>query len=140
MAIIGNSYGAIITKGLGFPACCAIITAPFGLSCGCEVTPVPPGPNSGGGSVVYMTPVAFPLSNRVDTSNKLVIITVRHNDKIKWKKQYVVDKKKAAIAVTTINFINVVKEKTSIFVNNVRQVTASVVARFIDKYPPDNKE
>lgn len=140
MPLVNNNYGLIITRGLGGPACCAIITAPFGLACGCEVTPVPPGPNSGGGSVVYMTPVAFPLSNRVDTDNKLVIITVKHKENIKWRKQYVVDKKKAAIIVSTINFVNVVKEKTSIFVNNLRQVTATVIARFVDKYPPDDKE
>lgn len=135
MAVVGNKYGAIITKGLGFPACCAIITAPFGLVCGCIVEPVPPPDNAGGGGG-GLYPVLPPLyhtprGQRVPTiDTRLVTITIKMKDKEVWRRKYVVNKYKGDIVVNVINIINRIKEKTSVGVNNIRQVVRRVSVWF----------
>lgn len=139
MALINNAYGAIITKGLGFPACCYLLTAPFGLACGCEITPVPPNVGTGGSTPVYLTPLVVPLGQRIDTNTRLVILTIKHRENLKWKKEYIISKRKAAILVEVLNFVNAVKDKTAITVSNLKQAALRVIAKVRNKYP-DNKE
>ncbi len=137
MAIINNAKGLIITNGLGGPACCALLTAGFGtgLVCGCkfQVEIV-----TGGGPYIA-APYFSPIGQKLDQETRLVLIRVVYDNEIRWRKQYIIDKPKADILVEIIGFINAIKDKTSILVQNLKQTTAKVIATFVDKYP-DKKD
>jgi hypothetical protein len=129
MTIPTNTYSAIITKGLGFDACCALITAQFSLVCGCSINIVVK--DAGGGP--YQIPAYYtPINQKIDVNTRMVMITVstRTNS---WKKMYVVDRQKAAILIEIIGFINAVKDRTSIAVHGLRQTVRKVTAWLVNK-------
>jgi len=130
MTIPTHTYSAIITKGLCFPACCALLTANFGLICGCQIVVVVEEAKGGG---PFHIPAYFtPIGQKIDTNTRMVMITVTTREH-QWKKMYVVDRKKAAILIEIIGFINTIKDKTSIAVHGLKQAVRTVTAWFVDK-------
>ena len=106
MALINNAKGLIITGGLGGPACCALLTASFGLVCGCsfrvEVV-------SGGGYYPHhvVTPYYTPMRSPAQETC-LVMVDVKIQN-FHWKKSYVVDKGKGDTVISIVDKINKIK-------------------------------
>lgn len=125
MSLVSTAGGLIITKGLGGPACCSLITAVFGLVCGC--TFVPPTPPSIGGGGPY-NPILFtPIGQKIDNNSKIVMITVTMGEH-QWKKMYAIDRDKQAIAAEVYDFFNSVQRNTNISVLDFTKVDVQITA------------
>lgn len=127
--LFNNNYSLIITKGLGGPRCCALITAQFGLVCGCKIEVVLPG---GGGPYPGSEMLYTPTTTKLNRSTALVIVTVKIKEHT-FRKQYVIDREKAEIMVSVREFVNVIKEKIQLKVDNIKEVTKKVIVKLFDK-------
>lgn len=132
MSLFKNSYSGLITKGLGMPACCGLLTMGFGVFfCTVEViTPPPPG-GGGGGSIAIKPGVHVPWRpKQIKGKTKTVQITVKFSKDRAWRRAYIVNNVRADILVKVINVINSTASRFSVGVNRVRQVTKQVTAVF----------
>lgn len=130
MALFNNTYSGLITKGLGMPACCGLITMGFGVFfCKVEIIQPPPG-NGGGGGYVTSPGVYVPWPKKITSSTKMVLITVKFSEDKTWRRSYVVDSVKAAIIVRSVNLINAAVSRMSVGVEAIKQASKRVVARF----------
>lgn len=128
MAIYTTNYSALITKGLGGPACCGIITAQFGINCGCSISVIPVPEGKGGGG-----PVAgfyVPLPKKLQQRTKMVLVTVKFSPTWTWRRSYVVHTNKADMIVKVINFANNMKDKVAVGVEKIKTAKRTVAARF----------
>lgn len=131
MALFKNSYSGLITKGLGMPACCGLITMGFGLFfCKIEVIEPPPEGGSGGGSFATHPGIMVPFRTKIQQKTKNVQITVKFSKKQAWRRSYVVTTRKADIVVKVINIVNAVTSKLTVGIDRVRQATKRVTAVF----------
>lgn len=132
MAIFTNNYSMLITRGLGGPACCTLLTASFGLVCGCTVQVVePPTPGGGGGSFavepgIY---VPWPKANLRDC-DRVVVVTVKFSPEKVWRKSYAVDVCNVNRMVKVINIVNAATRRLAVGVENVKHAARRVTALF----------
>lgn len=132
MALFKHSYSGLITGGLGMPACCGLITMGFSVfKCTIEIVnpPKPPSGGGGGGHVPVGRVGSVPLTRQLHHSSKLVTVTVQYKDH-KWKKTYTVEKTRAKIVVSIVNFINKAKKHVMVGVDAVRKLKQRVAATF----------
>ena len=129
MAIYTHNYSAIILKGLGGAACCALLTANFGLNCGCSIEVVIPPPiNTGGGGPVGGFFVPFP--KKLEQRTRLVLVTVKFSREMAWRRSYVVDVSRSDMIVKVINIVNSFKDGLSVGVDKIRTAGHTVMAIF----------
>ena len=131
MALISNAKGLLITGGLGGPACCAMLTAGFGLVCGCQfqVQVI-----SGGGGYYphhVVTPYYTPMRALAQDSC-LVLIDVKLADN-HWRKSYVVDKGRGDTIIKIINGINRVKSSVVGAATSFKRAIKKAFVYFSDK-------
>jgi hypothetical protein len=134
MALFNNTYSGLITKGLGMPACCGLITMGFGLfKCTIEIIipPQPPSGGGGGGSYAVHPGVYVEWPKKITPKTKMVLITVKMGEKA-WRHSYTVDGRKASITVKAVEFINNTTHKISVGVDAVKSATRRVTAYFKD--------
>lgn len=132
MALYTHNYSAIITGGLGGSACCSILSANFGLNCGCTVEVVIPPPpiftgGSGGGPV---SGFFVPLPLKMKQQTRMVLVTVKFSQDNAWRRSYVVDVSRADMVVKIINLINTSRDKLSIGINQIKTIGRAVTAIF----------
>lgn len=131
MPLFNNTYSGLITKGLGLPACCGLITMGFGLfRCTIDVIPIPPTSGGGGGGGVSIRPgINVPFRQTRIAPDRIIRITVGISDK-KWSRAYTVDRSKAAIVVRVVNVVNSLHDRVSVNVSKlskiVRKITATI--------------
>lgn len=130
--MLTQNYSAIITKGLCAPACCALLTANFGLVCGCHISVIEPPTGGGGGFIPVQPGYLIPVDRTWTQSTRIVVINVKLGEHT-WRKHYVVDEPKAKYLVTAINIYNTIADKVRISVAKVKQTTKRVFATFLDK-------
>ncbi len=139
--------GAIITGGLGRPACRGMITvSPFQLLC--EVaTPVQPAGRTGGsiplapGEIgnLYQpieggsSAVGLPGGDGkfVDPSvygKKHIRIVLKMNE-YTIEKEYMIRDKHANYVVNIINMVNVTKQRMKVMASNIRRITTAAVVK-----------
>ncbi len=106
MAIITNAKGLIITGGLGGPACCALLTAPFSLVCGCVFVQITPG--TGGWAQFPVTNIPgvppgsayyTPAPKNYGREMRYVVVTLKWSGR-EWMRRYLVHKDIADMIVT----------------------------------------
>lgn len=129
MTLFNNTFSTIITWGLGAPACCTLLTANFGLACGCTIVVVPGG---GGGGQLTVPEFYTPMTPRWTKTTALVIVTVKIRDNV-YRRQYVVDRDKAAILISISNFIDRMKEKAQIGIGKITNATRRVAVKLLNK-------
>lgn len=115
-------------------ACCGIITMQFHLFV-CKISITPPPVSGGGGGGPYPTSPQMlytPLTNQWRNGTRLVIVTVKINDS-KWRVQYILDRTKVDILINVINFVNRMKDRSTILIDNIRLVIKKVMVRFNNK-------
>ena len=135
MSLVTKNYGLIITKGLGAPACCTLLTANFGLVCGCSVEIITPpvGGGGGGGGYIPVRPGYYiPVDRTWTKDTRIVVVTVKMGENT-WRKHYVVDEPKAQYLVTVANIINNVAGKVRISIEKIKHISKKIIATFIDK-------
>jgi len=115
MATIPNPTNRLITKGLGGPACQGLITMHFNLF-HVSIGPIPPNGNVGGGgpypyvgaanqATPQSNPLYYSLPNQdYNVDARYMMITVKIGAK-EFTKHYVLDKNKAAIAISTLKYM-----------------------------------
>jgi hypothetical protein len=132
MALFKNSYSGLITKGLGMPACCGMLTMGFGLFvCKIEVIVPPEGGSGGGGGSFAVHPgIYVPWPKKVSAKTKQVQITVKFKERPAWRRAYVIDSAKADIVVKVINIVNAVSSRVTVGVNQMRHAVKRVTAVF----------
>jgi hypothetical protein len=131
MALFTNNYSLLITKGLGGPACCAILTAGFGLVCGCTIQVVePPDGGGGGGSYAIEPGIYVPWPKKIPAKSKTVFISVKFSETKRWSRSYVLDAVRADMVVRAINVANAATRKLSVGVENVKHAARRVTALF----------
>lgn len=133
MALFNNTYSGLITKGLGMPACCGLLTMGFTLfKCTINVIPIPPTPGGGGGGGSYaIHPNVYQPFNRSRASRRRRLeIVVRVNDQHTWRRSYDVTMQAAGFVVRAMNIVNAATSKLSVTVNGLKRVTRQVFARF----------
>lgn len=128
-SLFNNNYSTIITKGLGAPACCALITASFGVNCGCSIEIIVP-PPSGGGGPVPISGFYVPFPKNLEKCDRIVLVTVKITEKMVWRRQYIVDVCNADKMVKAINFANNIKDKLIIGVDQIKHISGRVTAIF----------
>lgn len=134
MALFNNTYSGLITKGLGLPACCGMITMHFGLfKCKIEVSPPVTGGGGGGpypphlihhpargtptkGVINYHTP----RDPRV-TNSRYIYLTLKMGDKT-FEKIFSTDDNKADKIVNMVNIVNKAKKRILITINSIKSV------------------
>lgn len=134
MALFNNTYSGLITKGLGMPACCGLITMGFGLfKCTIEII-VPPLPPTGGGGGSYAVHpgVYVEWPKKITPRTKMVLITVKFDEKKAWRHSFTVDGRKADITVKAVEIVNKTANKIAVGVDNVKTAIKRVTARFDD--------
>lgn len=141
--MLNNAKGLIITGGLCGPACCALITAQFGLVCGCVFVEVAP-PGSGGWAQYPVTnipgvpkgsPYYTPAPKNYGKEMRYILVTVKWKER-EWKRSYLVSKDVADMLVSVSGVFNKVAVKVrGLFHatgNNV-QVAVSGLHRVVKK-------
>lgn len=133
MALFTNTHSGLITKGLGLPACCGLITMGFGVF-KCTITIPPPVVGVGGGGGPY-PPAAIlnpargtptkgyinyhtPRDPRV-ANTRYIQITLKLGDKT-FEKIFTTDDTGAEKVVRVVDVINKAKQRISIVVNNIK--------------------
>lgn len=125
MSLFNHNYSAIITKGLGNPACCSIIVAAFSLTGLCDIEIVVPPTRGGGGGGFYV-----PFPKALNQQTRMVLITIKFSETKSWRRSYVINTNKADIFVRVINFGNTIKDNIAIGINEIKSVGRRVVAIF----------
>lgn len=138
--------GAIITGGLGRPACRGMITSlPFQLVCEVIVPPIPPTKAVSGGSIPlapgeiqdFYQPVDSSLGTQpsegqfADPSvygKKVVKVTMRFQDHV-VEKEYLVTDKRAKHVIRIINLVNATKARMKVMASNIHRVTTRAVVK-----------
>lgn len=138
--MINSPVGSIITKGLGGPACCNLITAHFSLAKVCvEVVVTPVGIGGGGGSVpippghsihVLQQPVHLqsptgyvPFKPPVEMQNVHIKVSVHDNV---YEKDYIVPAFIPNAYVTIKNLTNRAIPSMKVIVNNITKVKTKI--------------
>ena len=129
MSLFTHTYSGIITRGLGLPACCGIITASFGLMCGCTIEVIIPPAGGGGGSFVSPS-FLVPFPENMKKCDRIILITVKFSEKNTWRKQFMVDVCNADKIVKVINIVNNMKDKISVGIDKIKQITRIVTTKF----------
>lgn len=133
MALFNNTYSGLVTKGLGMPACCGLITMGFGLfKCTIEVIIPPPSGGGGGGSYAVHPGVYVEWPKKLTPKTKMVLVTVKFSEDKVWRHSYTVDGRKADISVKAVNFLNTTMERISIGVDKIKKAARSVTTLFKD--------
>lgn len=127
-SIFTTNYSSIITKGLGTPACCSLITAQFGLNCGCFIEIITP-PPSGGGAIIHRG-ITVPLRPNIKQCDRIVLVTIKFSEKSVWRKRFIVDVCHTDRMVKVINIVNATMRNVSIGVNNIKKITHSITTIF----------
>lgn len=123
-------YSLLITKGMGLnPACCGLITNKFSLTTRCNIEIIVPPDVVGGGSFVSPQ-FLVPFPNNLKKCDRIVLITVKITDTHTWRKQFVVDVCNTDKFVKLGNLVNSVSSNISIGIENLKQLKATVVAKF----------
>lgn len=135
MALFNNTYSGLITKGLGMPsACCGLITMGFGLfKCTIEIIIPPPSGGGGGGSFAVHPGVYVQWPKKITPKTKMVLVTVKFDEKRVWRHSYTVDGRRADITVKAVNMINKTTDKISVGVDSIKKAARSVTAIFKDE-------
>lgn len=131
-SLFTNTYSGLITKGLGLPACCGMITMAFTLFvCTVNVTPVPiPGSGGGGGSYAVFPDIYKPYEGTARKEKRIVTISVKFNDKFTWRRAYTLSMQKATVIVKAIDIVNAVTRRMQVSISGLKRVSRSVFARF----------
>ena len=132
MSLFTQNYSPIITNGLGGPACCVLLTASFGLVCGCHIVVV----SGAGGGGPYppsaVNPGLIPADRIWTQGTKIIVVKVNMGEH-KWEKHYVVDDPRAKYVITAVKIINTVLEKVRISVAKIKHISKKVIAVFRNK-------
>lgn len=132
MALYNNTYSGIILKGLGGKACCGIITMGFGLfKCTIEVI-IPPQSGGGGGSYAVHPGVYVEWPKKITPKTKMVLVTVKFDEKRVWRHSYTVDGRRADITVKAVKFLNKTSERIAVGVDSIKKTARRVTAVFKD--------
>lgn len=124
--MLTRASSGIITKGLGLPACCGLLTMGFGVfACKIQVLPpISPGIGGGGGSFAVHPEVYRPYSPK--TSPKRSIIRERKTVKVSvkyrrqvWNASFSVSIDNADIIVKAINVATHAQQKYRILVDAI---------------------
>mgnify|MGYP003553949341 FL=1 len=129
--IFTTPYSPLITGGLGTSACCGLLLGGMGAwQCFVGITPPPVG--GGGGGSIAVHPgiyVPWPKAQLYKKNTRAIVVTVRIKEK-KWTKSYLIDQKRANVAVKAINFVNKTSAALSVGVTSVQRVARKVTAVF----------
>ncbi len=132
MALFNNTYSGLVTKGLGMPACCGLITMGFGLfKCTIEVI-IPPPSGGGGGSYAVHPGVYVEWPKKITPKTKMVLVTVKFDEKRVWRHSYTVDGRRADITVKAVKFLNKTSERIAVGVDYIKKTARRVTAVFKD--------
>jgi hypothetical protein len=134
--MLKHGYSGIITKGLGLPACCAMITANFGLVCGCKIQVINPPidiSGGGGGSYAVAPGIYVPWPKSVQKNTKMVLITVKFNQDKTWRQSYIISTRKADIVVRVIGIVNAMTAKLQVGVRQLKHAARKVTAAFTNR-------
>lgn len=134
MALFNNTYSGLITKGLGMPACCGLITMGFGLfKCTIEIIiPPTPGAGGGGGSFAVHPGVYVEWPKKLTPRTRMVLVTVKFSEDKVWRHSYTVDGRRADISVKVVSMLNKTAERISVGVDSIKKAARSVTAIFRD--------
>lgn len=129
--IFTRPYSPLITGGLGMSACCGLLLAGLGsFSCFVGITPPPSGGGGGGSYPVHPSLyVPWPNSVRKKAGTRVIVVTVKMNDK-KFTKNYLIPEKRTKLAVEVINILNHTTTALSVGVNSIQRVARKVKAVF----------
>lgn len=134
MALIKNTYGGIITRGLGLPACCGLVTVQFGILCGCTVQVIPPPVGGGGGSYAISPGVYVPWpKSKQRECDRMVIVTVKFSEEKTWKRSYIVDVCNADRIVRVMNVVNSSLQRLSVGIEGIKRAVRRVTTVFDQK-------
>lgn len=127
-SIFTKNYSTIITGGLGAEACCALITAKFGLNCGCFIDIIVP-PPSGGGAIVHRG-ITVPLRSNIKECDRIVLVTVKFSEQKVWRKRFIVDVCHTDRAVKIVNMINITMQNISVGIGKLKKITHTITTIF----------
>ena len=122
--------GTILTKGLGGDAT-ALILGAFRLFIGVEVGPPQPPPPAGGAGGLGGT-WAPPRPWEREEPQRQVTVTVTLRERT-WQKSYTLGESRAQAIVKAVRFINVIKDRLSVGVSNIKKAAGKVTAFFTPK-------
>ena len=138
-----NTYSGLITKGLGGPAGCGLITLGFGVFvCSVTVTPIIPPPVPvipgfgggggfvGNGSIATHPNIYAPYTGNARKERRHVTVSIKFNEKSVWRTQYNLSLQRANLVVRVVNITNVAARWINISVDNIKRASRSVIARF----------
>ena len=74
---------------------------------------------------------------RITPRTKMVLVTVKFDEKRVWRHSYTVDGRRADITVKTVNLINKTADRISVGVDHVKNAVKSVTAVFKDNDKQD---
>jgi hypothetical protein len=125
MSLITNGYGLIITKGLG-GGICTLISAQFGLICGCRVTIVTPPVGGGGGNImVHGFPLSFPIKTK--SCERIVLITVNIKEK-QFRQQFVMDVCNTDKLVSVVNMISGINQRATVTLSGLMNSSKKLIS------------
>lgn len=125
-----NKYSGLITKGLGMPACCGLLTMGFGLFSCIVIVTEPPDAGGGGGSYAVEPGIYVPWKGKTRQKTKNVQIIVKFSKEHTWRKAYVVSSIRADMIVKAINIVNAATQRLQVGVQHLKHATRRVTAVF----------
>lgn len=131
MALFKHTYSGLITRGLGLPACCGLITMGFHVfKCTIEVF-TPPTPSDGGGGSYAVEPgIYVPWPKKITKKTRMVQITVKYREQHTWRCSYILQGIRASIIVRIVDVVNAASSKLSVGIDKLRHAKKRVTAIF----------
>lgn len=118
MALFTHTYSGIITKGLGGPACCGLLTLGFSVfKCKIDIIP-PPFVGGGGGSFPVHEGIYVPWKPKTVRNKGQIQITVKIKEHT-WRRSYNISSKYAHTLIRISNFKDSAKTKIKLAVTNI---------------------
>ena len=96
-------------------------------------SPYVPPAGVGGGSFAVHPGVYVQWPKKLTPKTKMVLVTVKFDEKRVWRHSYTVDGRRADIAVKAVNMINKTTDKISVGVDSIKKAARSVTAIFKDE-------
>ena len=124
-----HSYSGIITKGLGMPACCGLITMQFSLfRCTIEVV-IPPSAGGGGAIPVNIgRNTHAPHQVPHDTKDRIIKISLSMKGKT-WQQTYYTSSDRADVVVKLMSIIKKSMTRIDTVVTNVSKRVRALVTK-----------
>lgn len=127
--MLKHSYSGLITKGLGLPACCGLITMQFSLfRCVVEVIPV----SGGGGGAIPINTGHYTQNVKQlphDTKNRIIKVSLSMKGHT-WRQTFYTSEDRANVIVEVVSIVKRSIARMEASVVNVTKTIQAIVSRF----------